>query len=59
MPGESGQAEEKTELGSVEAFSIQSIVPEGYTFSLVMSNGLGLIGILTGGEGKFVVLSGE
>ena len=45
-------AEEKTELGSVEAFSIQSIVPEGYTFSLVMSNGLGLIGILTGGEGK-------
>ncbi len=45
-------AEEKTELGSVEAFSIQSIVPEGYTFSLVMSNGLGLIGILTGEEGK-------
>ena len=47
-----GLADEKTELGSVEAFSIQSIIPEGYTFSLITSNGLNLVGILTGGEGK-------
>ena len=43
---------EKTELGSVESFSIQSIIPEGYTFSLIASNGQSLVGILTGGEGR-------
>ena len=47
-----GLADEKTELGSVEAFSIWSIIPEGYTFSLITSNGLNLVGILSGGEGK-------
>ncbi len=47
-----GLADEKTELGSVEAFSIRSIIPEGYTFSLITSNGLNLVGILSGGEGK-------
>ena len=47
-----GLADEKAELGSVEAFSIQSIIPEGYTFSLITSNGLNLVGILSGGEGK-------
>ena len=47
-----GLADEKTELGSVEAFSIRSIIPEGYTFSLITSNGLNLVGILSGEEGK-------
>ncbi|MBR3335003.1 MAG: hypothetical protein IKG23_12005 [Clostridia bacterium] len=47
-----GLADEKAELGSVEAFSIRSIIPEGYTFSLITSNGLNLVGILSGGEGK-------
>ena len=47
-----GLAEEKTELGSVEAFSIQSIIPEGYTYSLITSSGLNLIGVLSGEEGK-------
>ena len=47
-----GLADEKTELGSVEAFSIRSIIPEGYTYNLITSNGLNLVGILTGEEGK-------
>lgn len=47
-----GLADEKAELGSVEAFSIRSIIPEGYTFSLITSSGLNLVGILSGGEGK-------
>ena len=47
-----GLAEEKTELGSVEAFSIQSIIPEGYTYNLITSNGLNLVGVLSGEEGK-------
>ena len=50
-----GLAEEKTELGSVEAFSIRSIIPEGYTYSLITSSGLNLIGVLAGEEGKPIV----
>ena len=47
-----GETAEKAELGSVEAFSIRSIIPEGYTFNLIASDGLSLVGILSGGEGK-------
>ena len=43
---------EKAELGTTIAFSIRSIIPEGYTFSQLTSNELNLVGILTGGEGK-------
>ena len=46
---------EKTELGSLkvgQAFTIRSKVPENYTFSLVTSNELNLVGILSGGEGR-------
>ncbi len=43
---------EKTELGSVEAYTIQGVLPEGYTFNIVTSGGLNLIGILVGGEGR-------
>ena len=50
-----GLADEKTELGSVEAFSIRSIIPEGYTFSSITSSGLNLVGVLSGGEGKPIV----
>ena len=48
-------AAEKTSLGTLkvgEAFTIQSRIPEGYTFSQVTSTELNLIGILAGGEGK-------
>ena len=45
-------AEGKTELGAVEAFKIQSIIPEGYTYSEITSTGVNLTGLLTGGEGK-------
>ena len=43
---------EKTELGSVEAYTIQGVIPEGYSFNIITSGGLNLIGILVGGEGK-------
>lgn len=51
-------AAEKTRLGSLkvgEAFTIQSKVPENYTFRSITSNDLNLIGILYGGEDKPVV----
>ena len=45
---------EKTHLGTLEvgeAFRIQGKVPDNYTFNLITSNELNLIGILAGGEG--------
>ena len=46
---------EKTRLGSLkvgEAFTIQSKVPENYTFTPVTSTELNLTGILAGGENQ-------
>ena len=46
---------EKTRLGSLkvgEAFMIQSKVPENYTFSVITSTDLNLVGQLEGGEGS-------
>lgn len=46
---------EKTRLGSLqvgEAFTIQSKVPENYTFSLITSTELNMVGVLSGGEGQ-------
>ena len=46
---------EKTRLGSLkvgEAFTIQSKVPENYTFSVITSNDLNLVGQLQGEEGS-------
>ncbi len=46
---------EKTRLGTLEvgkAFTIQSKLPENYTFSLITSTDPNLVGILTGGEGQ-------
>ena len=48
-------AAEKTTLGTLkvgEAFTIQSKIPEGYTFSETLSGELYLGGDLKGGEGK-------
>ena len=47
-------AAEKTHLGTLavgEAFRIQGKVPDNYTFSLITSSELNLVGILAGGEG--------
>ncbi len=44
------EAAEKTELGALEAFSIRSVIPEGYSFSLMVSTGQTLVGLLGGGE---------
>ncbi len=46
---------EKTRLGTLnvgEAFTIQSKVPENYTFSVLTSSELNLVGVLSGGEGQ-------
>ena len=46
--------DEKTHLGTLEvgeAFRIQGKVPDNYTFNLITSNELNLIGVLAGGEG--------
>ena len=51
-------AGEKTELGAVEAFKIQSIIPEGYTYREISSSGVNLTGLLMGGEGMpFITIS--
>ena len=45
---------EKTRLGSLkvgEAFTIQSNIPENYTFTAITSTDLNLIGVLSGGDG--------
>ncbi len=45
---------EKTRLGSLkvgEAFTIQSNIPENYTFTAITATDLNLIGVLSGGEG--------
>ena len=45
----------KTEIGTLkvsEAFSIQSKLPEGYTYTPVRTAELNMIGILSAGEGK-------
>ena len=47
-------AAEKTHLGTLEvgeAFRIQGKVPDNYTFSLITSSELNLVGVLAGGEG--------
>ena len=47
-------AAEKTHLGTLEvgeAFRIQGKVPDNYTFSLMTSSELNLVGVLAGGEG--------
>ena len=52
------ETEEKAELGTLKvggAFSIRSRIPEGYTFTLITSDELNLIGLLEGGEGKPLV----
>jgi hypothetical protein len=49
------QTAEKTRLGTLEvgkAFMIQSMIPENYTFSLITSSELNLVGVLSGGEGR-------
>ena len=48
----------KTRLGSLkvgEAFTIQSNVPENYTFTVITSTDLNLVGVLSGGEDAPVV----
>ena len=51
----------KTEIGTLkvgEAFSIQSRLPEGYTYMPVTATELNLVGILSAGEGRpFVTVS--
>lgn len=45
----------KTEIGTLkvgEAFSIQSKIPEGYTYMPVRSSELNMVGILSAGEGR-------
>ena len=45
----------KTEMGTLkvgEAFSIQSRMPEGYTYMPVKATELNMVGILSAGEGK-------
>ena len=45
----------KTEIGTLrvgESFSIQSKMPEGYTYMPVTATGLNMVGILSAGEGK-------
>ena len=52
------EAETKTRLGTLQVgngFIIQSKVPENYTFSLVTSTELNLVGILTGGAGQPII----
>ena len=49
---------EKTEIGTLkvgEAFSIQSKMPEGYTYMPVTATELNMVGILSAGESKPVV----
>ena len=49
------EGSEKTELGTLkvgEAFSIQSKMPEGYTYMPVIATELNMVGILSAGEGK-------
>ena len=44
---------EKTHLGTLkvgEAFAIQSRIPDGYTFNLITSTELNLVGMLSAGE---------
>jgi len=48
----------KTEIGTLkvgEAFSIQSILPEGYTYMPLTGTALNMVGILSAGEGRPVV----
>ena len=48
----------KTEIGTLkvgEAFSIQSKLPEGYTYRPVLATELNMVGMLSAGEGKPVV----
>ena len=48
----------KTEIGTLkvgEAFSIQSRMPEGYTYMPVTATELNMVGILSAGKGKPVV----
>ncbi len=48
----------KTEMGKLkvnEAFSIQSRIPEGYTYMPVVETALNIVGILSAGEGRPVV----
>ena len=52
------EAPEKARLGSLKvggAFTIQSRIPEGYTYSHITETELNITGILSGGEGKPVV----
>ena len=48
----------KTEIGTLrvgQAFSIQSRMPEGYTYMPVRATELNMVGILSAGEGKPVI----
>ena len=49
------EATEKTEIGTLkvgDAFSIQSRMPEGYTYMPVTATELNMVGILSAGAGK-------
>ncbi len=46
---------EKSELCSLASFKIQSVIPEGYSFILISSNELQLVGLLKAGEGKALI----
>ncbi len=46
---------EKSELCSLSSFKIQSVIPEGYSFILISSNELQLVGLLKAGEGKALI----
>ncbi len=47
---ETAETVEKTDLGSVDAFNFRGVVPEGYTYSLITSGGLNLIGMLASAD---------